>query len=120
MSDIKFIKIDKIDEGFLKEIVKRIVNAINPLKIILFGSYAYGIPKKSSDIDILVVVDNFQRSKRESRLLIRKALREFLIGKDIIIVSKMELEKWKSIPHAFISSIAKKGEILYERQSSVL
>jgi predicted nucleotidyltransferase len=116
MSEIKFTKVEKVDEELLKEIVKRIVNAVNPLKIILFGSYAYGMPKKGSDLDILVVVDNIKDSKRELRLKIRKALREFLIGKDIIVLSAQELENWENIPYTFISSIVRKGKILYERE----
>jgi predicted nucleotidyltransferase len=116
MSEIKFTKVGKVDEELLKEIVKRIVNAVNPLKIILFGSYAYGVPKKGSDLDILVVVDNIKDSKRELRLKIRKALREFLIGKDIIVLSAQELENWENIPYTFISSIVRKGKILYERE----
>jgi predicted nucleotidyltransferase len=116
MSEIKFTKVEKVDEELLKEIVKRIVNAVNPLKIILFGSYAYGMPKKGSDLDILVVVDNIKDSKRELRLKIRKALREFVIGKDIIVLSAQELENWENIPYTFISSIVRKGKILYERE----
>jgi predicted nucleotidyltransferase len=116
MSEIKFTKVEKVDEELLKEIVKRIVNAVNPLKIILFGSYAYGMPKKGSDLDILVVVDNIKDSKRELRLKIRKALREFLIGKDIIVLSVQELENCENIPYTFISSIVRKGKILYERE----
>jgi predicted nucleotidyltransferase len=116
MSEIKFTKVEKVDEELLKEIVKRIVNAVNPLKIILFGSYAYGVPKKGSDLDILVVVDNIKDSKRELRLKIRKALREFVIGKDIIVLSAQELENWENIPYTFISSIVRKGKILYERE----
>jgi predicted nucleotidyltransferase len=116
MSEIKFTKVEKVDEELLKEIVKRIVNAVNPLKIILFGSYAYGVPKKGSDLDILVVVDNIKDSKRELRLKIRKALREFVIGKDIIVLSAQELENCENIPYTFISSIVRKGKILYERE----
>jgi predicted nucleotidyltransferase len=116
MSEIKFTKVEKVDEELLKEIVKRIVNAVNPLKIILFGSYAYGVPKKGSDLDILVVVDNIKDSKRELRLKIRKVLREFVIGKDIIVLSAQELENWENIPYTFISSIVRKGKILYERE----
>jgi predicted nucleotidyltransferase len=70
MSEIKFTKVEKVDKELLKEIVERIVNAVNPLKIILFGSYAYGMPKKGSDLDILVVVDNIKDLKRELRLKI--------------------------------------------------
>jgi uncharacterized protein len=39
----------------LKEIVARIVDVYQPEKIILFGSYANGTAKESSDIDLLLV-----------------------------------------------------------------
>jgi predicted nucleotidyltransferase len=117
MNEIKLKKIEKVDELFLKEVVQRIIDAVNPLKIILFGSYAYGMPKRGSDIDILIVVDNIKNSRREVRLKIRKVLREYLIGKDIIVVSPQDLEKWKNVPQSFLTSIVKKGRILYERDT---
>ena len=40
-----------------KEIVGRLTKVEKILKIILFGSYAYGNPGKNSDIDLLVVID---------------------------------------------------------------
>ena len=41
-------------EEYIPLIVEKLKKA-DPSKIILFGSYAYGIPEKDSDIDILVV-----------------------------------------------------------------
>ena len=70
---MKLIKVEKVDEDLLQEIVRRIVSAINPLKIILFGSYAYGTPHKGSDLDIL-----------------------------ILVVRARDIEEWKDVPMAFI------------------
>ncbi|MCF7810157.1 nucleotidyltransferase domain-containing protein [bacterium] len=39
----------------LKEIVDRIVAHVAPVKIFLFGSFAYGKPDRDSDVDLLVV-----------------------------------------------------------------
>ncbi len=39
-----------------QEIVERL-KPLNPDKIILFGSYAYGKPNKESDIDLFLVKD---------------------------------------------------------------
>ncbi|MBW1973741.1 MAG: nucleotidyltransferase domain-containing protein, partial [Deltaproteobacteria bacterium] len=36
-------------------IVEDIAKKYKPLKIILFGSYAYGEPKEDSDIDLLIL-----------------------------------------------------------------
>lgn len=44
-----------ITEEVLYEMTRRIVEAVEPEKIILFGSYAYGQPEFHSDIDLLVV-----------------------------------------------------------------
>jgi len=34
---MKLIKVEKVDEEFLKEVVRRIVSAVDPEKIILFA-----------------------------------------------------------------------------------
>jgi len=41
-------------EEIKSEIIKRL-EPLNPNKIILFGSYAYGTPHKDSDIDLYIV-----------------------------------------------------------------
>ena len=39
---MKLIEVQKVDKSLLDEIVNRIVRAVDPEKVILFGSYAYG------------------------------------------------------------------------------
>lgn len=113
---MEIIKVEKVDDELLQEIVKRIVNAVNPLKIILFGSWAYGKPHKGSDLDILVVIDNLTSSRREMRIKIRGLLEDFLIPQDIVVATTKDIEEWKNVPQAFITSIVKKGRVLYERR----
>lgn len=114
---MKSEKINSIDENFLRELVNKILNFVNPVKIILFGSYAYGNPTKSSDLDILVVLDDLVASRRETRVKIRSLLREFHIPKDIIVATTNDIDKWANVPQAFITSITKKGKVIYERKS---
>ena len=113
---MKLIKVEKVDEEFLKEVVRRIVSAVDPVKIILFGSHAYGKPKKGSDLDIMVVVDKIENTRREIVLRIREALSDFLIGKDIVVVTTQEIEDWKEVPQAFVTYVVKRGRILYEKK----
>jgi len=42
----------------LDQVTEKLVLALKPEKIILFGSYAYGTPTEDSDIDLLVVIAN--------------------------------------------------------------
>lgn len=42
---------------------------VRPLKIILFGFYAGGIPREGSDIDVIVISDDF---KNKTELIFKK------------------------------------------------
>ncbi|MBI3302725.1 MAG: nucleotidyltransferase domain-containing protein [Deltaproteobacteria bacterium] len=44
------------DSQLLKELVQRIVKAVHPIRIILFGSAARGEMGPNSDLDVLVVM----------------------------------------------------------------
>jgi predicted nucleotidyltransferase len=55
------------DEILLKEVVSRIRQASNPLRVILFGSAARGDAGPDSDLDILVVVPNGTHRRRTAR-----------------------------------------------------
>jgi len=100
----------------IEEIVKRIIDNYKPEKIILFGSYAYGIPTKDSDLDLLIVKDSsLPRPKRA------REIRKYLWGiseipKDIIVYTQKEIDDWKEVEEAFVTKIVKKGKILYEDQ----
>lgn len=101
-----------ITGDIIHEIKSRIVNAFHPEKIILFGSCAYGMPTKYSDLDLLVILPTKEpMHKRVTR--IRKLLRDFYIPKDIIVYTPEEVEKWKNASAAFITSIMKKGKVIY-------
>ncbi len=112
---MEVIEVKEVDENLLDQIKDIIVSSINPRKIILFGSHAYGNPRKGSDIDILVVVDQLDGSRRGMRIKIRRLLRKYLIAKDIIVATVKDLEEWKNVPQAFLTQIIEEGRVLYER-----
>lgn len=50
--------------------VDKIVEELDPEKVILFGSYAYGKPSTDSDVDMLIVMESEERPvKRIVRVL---------------------------------------------------
>ena len=55
MIDIEKIKLEIIE----------CLKPLNPNKIILFGSYAYGTPHKDSDIDLFLLKDNLNLEDRQ-------------------------------------------------------
>lgn len=94
------------------EIKNRIVKEFKPQKIILFGSYAYGNPKKDSDIDLLIIKKTKLPKHKRARE-VRRILRDYLIPIDIIVYTPEEVEKWKNADTSFITFIMKKGKVIY-------
>jgi len=63
-------------EAIKKEIVEQL-KPLDPEKVILFGSYAYGQPTEESDIDLYIVTkdDFIPQSYQEKRELVRRISR---------------------------------------------
>ena len=89
---MKLIKIKEVDDQLLKEASEEDREVANPLKIILFGSYAYGKPDKDSDLGLLVVVNKLDTRRRDLRIKTRSELREFLIPRDIVVAATKDIE----------------------------
>ncbi len=103
----------KPDEKVLEEIVKRIVEAVAPEKIVLFGSAAREEMGPDSDLDLLVVKACAQ--PREVARLIRRKLIGVGNGlpKDILVVTPEDLEEQKDIPGTTIRAALREGRVLY-------
>jgi predicted nucleotidyltransferase len=58
-------EIQEIIKKYQQEIEKL---GVSPQKIILFGSYAGGSPREDSDIDVIVIADDFRNMNMRERL----------------------------------------------------
>jgi len=115
MTEVLIKKIEKVDKDLINDVTRRIVEAVDPEKIILFGSYAYGKPSKDSDLDILVIMrSNLPRYKRS--VPIYKALTGMLIPKDIIVYTPREVKEWDDVSQAFITTAVTRGKKIYEKE----
>jgi uncharacterized protein len=94
--------------------VKKLVRTLQPEKIILFGSYAYGQPTPDSDVDLLVIMETdkqgSERSWQVAQLLIP---RPFPV--DILVRTPQELKAGLEKGDCFLQEIVTKGQVLYER-----
>ncbi|NVM27237.1 MAG: nucleotidyltransferase domain-containing protein [Candidatus Helarchaeota archaeon] len=103
----------------LSEVIEKLKHEYVPLKIILFGSYAYGTPTEDSDIDILILKDT--KKRRVDRIVRVKRLiynpnRKIPVSP--FVYTPDELEERLRIGDDFVIEIIQKGIILYERASS--
>ena len=109
-------------ETLKKEIIKRL-KPLNPQKIILFGSYAYGKPNENSDIDLYIVTnDDFipqsWREKMQIKLKFSKLLRDLKQQYDIDIIAHTQKmhEKFIALQSLFSKEILQKGQVIYEQK----
>jgi predicted nucleotidyltransferase len=99
----------------LPEAVKKIVRELEPEKIILFGSYAYGNPTPDSDVDLLVVMET-NKGDTERHLQVARLLRPRQFPIDIIVKTPKEIEEALKSSSSFIREIYTRGATLYERR----
>lgn len=93
----------------LDSIIKPL-QSINPIKVILFGSYAYGIPRKDSDLDLLIILDtdeNFHQRVQSIRPLL-PANRPI----DLIVLTPEEYHRAK-ISNPLVQEIESRGKVIY-------
>lgn len=106
-----------------KRTIKKVINflakclrdkGLNISKIIVFGSYAHGKTTEESDVDIVIVSDDFKGKNIFERAKLTKeaeimTIKRFLVPLDILTMTPKELETGTSL----ISDYAKNGKVLY-------
>lgn len=99
----------------LPHVVQRLVEALQPEKIVLFGSYAYGTPTPDSDVDLLVVMETCAPDK-ERYLSVCRLLRPRPFPVDILVRTPQEIARALEKGDFFIQEIVSQGKVLYERR----
>ena len=97
----------------INEIIQRIVENFKPEKIILFGSYANGMPTEDSDLDLLIIKDSDLPARMQNRK-VRKMVSNLRIPVDVIVKTAKEFETYKDIIGTIIYPANKFGKVIYE------
>jgi predicted nucleotidyltransferase len=104
------------DSSLLREIIRRIVAAIDPDRIILFGSRARGEGAPASDYDLLAVKSDGTRT-----LLLEQAAYSAMLGipasVDIVVETPERLERFRNAPGMMVSAALREGVTVYERDT---
>ena len=115
--DKDVIILKTLDSNLLNEIVQRLVNALHPEKIYLFGSHAYGQPNDDSDVDLLIVVNDSDLPIRMKTVESYRALRGLLVPAEIKVVAQTVFEKRSQWLNSIERVVAEKGKLLYESRT---
>ncbi len=103
----------EIADAQLAEIVRRLIEAYQPLRVYLFGSHARGEARADSDYDLLVVVpDDAPAAKKRSRLAYQ-VLRGTGVAADVIVWTLRNFEERLGVPASLPSTVEREGKRLY-------
>src|SRR5438552_18431521 len=100
----------KPDPAILADIVKRVVEAANPEKIVMFGSAARGTMGPDSDLDLLVIKGG-KFNRHRVTTAIRRELRDAEIAVDIVVVTPEEVERYRNSHCMVICPAMREGKV---------
>ena len=100
-------------ESILHEVINRILDIINPQRIILFGSTARREEDSDSDLDLLLIVSP-PVHRRQIEQQIYSNLRGIKTPVDIIVATDDDIEKYGDRIGLIYRPALREGRVVYE------
>lgn len=101
-----------VDKEQIRALATQIGRAFHPQRVILFGSYAYGTPTESSDVDLLVVMPHGGSGVSQALEIVRRVRPR--IPLDIVVRTPEEVDQRLAWNDFFLKEISDHGEVLFE------
>lgn len=106
----------------VREAAQRPAEAFDPLRILVFGSYARGQARPGSDLDLFVVLSEETLAalagKREAAIAMRRVLRGVKGSIGVIVTTPEEVAKRRDSIWHIVGSAVREGATVYERPSA--
>lgn len=99
-------------ESIIDKVTEIIVDAVHPLKVILFGSFARGEETEDSDLDFLVITESDLPRPLRARE-IRRRLRGLKFPVDVVVYTPQEVREWEKVPSSFVHTVLHEGRAVY-------
>ncbi len=84
----------------IEELSAHIARTFHPEQIILFGSYAYGEPSETSDVDLLVIMPLMEHTRPS-------------FGVDLLVRDSEQVRQRLAWNDYFLCDIIERGQVLY-------
>jgi uncharacterized protein len=102
----------RVKRRILADVVRRVVEAPDPEKIILFGSAARGGMGPDSDIDLLIIKKGkFNRGRLTTAIY--RELSGADAAVDVVVVTPEEVERYGDSPYLVIHPALQEGKVVY-------
>ena len=110
-------------ESYLPDLISSLIG-LDPVKIIVFGSYVNGDLHEDSDLDLLIVLNkNYipktYEEKMELKAAVRKTIRKInqKVPIDLLVYTIPEYNEIIKDMGSFLKEIHQTGKIIYEKAS---
>ena len=104
----------EVTEALLVGLVARLVESFDPEKIILFGSWVWGVPERDSDVDLLVILESkLPPARRSAELSLACRPRGWAV--DFVVKTPDEVDRRLQIGDPFLRRILDQGRVMYAR-----
>jgi predicted nucleotidyltransferase len=100
----------------VERVVRRLIRAFAPERIVLFGSYAKGTANAHSDVDLLVIT-RFEGTPLLHQRRARQLAADCFPRVDVVFATPEEIAEAASAKSPFLLSILVKGVTLYSRSA---
>jgi predicted nucleotidyltransferase len=103
------------DKDLVANIRQKLIEELNPLRIVLFGSRATGTAMPGSDVDIFIEMDT-QDSYGERMRKVSAMFRPRDWSLDAVVCTPEEVAESRDVSGTLINLIEREGKVLYERR----
>lgn len=108
-----------VADPLLDEAVRRLVDALRPEQIYLFGSRARGDYQADSDYDFMVIVPESDLLPHRRAQLAHRALRGVRAPADILVWTRQEFDRFLPVPGSLAATVLREGRLLYDARPEV-
>jgi uncharacterized protein len=95
------------------EVIRRLVDAYQPERIYLFGSYARGDANADSDYDLLVLVPESASPEQRRSRLAYQVLWGTGASADVLVTTVAQFERRAHLKSSLAGIVQREGEIVY-------
>lgn len=96
----------------IEEAVRRIVDEVHPIRIVVFGSTVRRGTGPDSDLDLLVVMPD-GANRRDTAYRLHRRLRGLGCPKDIVVALAGEVDKLRENPSMIVHTALTEGREVY-------
>src|SRR3954470_22019494 len=101
-----------LTDPLLDEAVRRLVDALSPEQIYLFGSRARGDHQPDSDYDFMVIVSESSLPPHRRAQIAHRALHGVPMSKDILIWTRAEFDRYVPVVASLPATVVREGRLL--------